>query len=114
MVEKKTVKCLCCGKEFVREHNAQKHCSAKCRIAWNTSKEAKAKYNIKMYTCSWCGITFESPQKKKYCSDECRVLSYKGKRKKPKRQTALSIQEVSKLAREAGLSYGQYVAKMGL
>ena len=107
------MECLCCGKEFIRKKNAQKHCSAECRRKWNSGKEAKAKYYPKTYTCGWCGIIFESEHKRKYCSDECRILSLAGRRKSRKRP-ALSLEEVAVLSRKEGLSYGQYVAKYGL
>ena len=108
----KILKCPTCGKEFERQQNAQKHCSAKCRIAWNSKKEVKAKYNIKSYICAWCGISFEADRKRKYCTDECRFITNGHKKRKSKKNVNLS--EINKLAREAGLSYGQHVAKMGL
>ena len=106
------MECLCCGKEFIRKKNAQKHCSAGCRRKWNSGKEAKAKYYPKTFTCSWCGIIFEAEQKRKYCSDECRFASYG--RRKIKGSNAEKIAKINQLARDEGLSYGQVVAKYGL
>ena len=105
--------CKMCGKEFERTHNAQKHCSVKCRRKYYSKKEVIKKYQLnKQQTCSWCGIIFEAEQKRKYCSDECRHLANGIGKRETKYNFALG--NIAKLAREAGLSYGKYVAKMGL
>lgn len=109
----KEMQCPVCGKVFVRTHNAQKHCSAECRIKYYSQKKVKDHYRPpKMYECAWCGKFFDSDRKKKYCCDECRIKAYQKRptrRKKPK----LSLAEVNALAREEGLTYGQYFAKYG-
>lgn len=102
--------CRNCGKEFVREKNAQKHCSAKCRRLWNSGK--KSIHYPKTFTCSWCGIIFEAEQKRKYCCDECRFASYG--RRKIRGSNAEKIAKINQLARDEGLTYGQVVAKYGL
>ena len=97
-----------CGAEFERKYFSQKHCSDKCRIKWSYSRRAKD--NIKTYTCEWCGLLFDSDRKRKFCSDKCRLIAYK----KRKSKNDNGLDQITKLAREAGLSYGQYVNKMGL
>lgn len=104
--------CPVCGKKFERQYNAQKHCSAKCRRKYYSQKSVKAKYNIKKYECNWCGISFEAEQKRKYCTEECR--KYANGRGRRKSKNTASLEQIIKLANEAGLTYGQYVAKMGL
>ena len=104
------MKCKCCGKEFIRQTNAQKHCSEKCRRKANLPKKI-----LEEQTCQWCGKKFFYVRKKKFCSVECREKS-QGKRSR-KIETvipSMTLQQVAKASREAGLSYGQYVMKMGL
>lgn len=73
--------------------------------------------------CGICGKKFEGYLSSKYCSDECRRTArrqndresdarrkYRKKEKKVKNQT-VSISDIAKLARQAGMSYGQYVAE---
>ena len=101
----------------------EKFCSRECSVAYHAAKNRKIK------NCIVCGK--ELPlQKRTYCSNAC-ALTMKTKKqmeenkseyKKPKaeekpkviKKKVLSLDEVSKLAREAGLTYGQYVAKHGL
>ena len=81
--------------------------------------------------CKRCQKEFEkSCQNRKYCSTECRLNEKKvqmvsisrvhaDKRKMIKKikrglKPKLSINEVNKLAKESGLSYGEYVLKEGL
>lgn len=113
-MEKIILTCPFCGEDFVREQVAQKFCSARCRQSYYAKKEIKNKYREpKVYVCAWCGRAFESDRKKKYCCDDCRIRAYDQrprKRKKPK----LTLEQVALLSGEAGLSYGQYVEKMGL
>ena len=105
------VKCKACGNEFITKYNAKKYCNEKCRA----KNIVRLKSNSK-YKCEFCGEIFTSGRKRKYCNDNCR-LKANGQRKelsivsqkieKPK----YSLAEVSKMALEAGLTYGQYVAK---
>lgn len=105
--------CKRCGKEFTTEKNAQKFCSNRC---CNNYHHLGAKQTE--FTCAYCGKQFTSSIKKKYCSVDCRERLYrqerKKARKKPKSKNFKSLVEVAIASREAGLSYGQYVAKMGL
>lgn len=109
--------CKQCGKEFDRGkgigNNARKYCSDKCRRKYWRDSDNREKYHIpKTCTCAWCGIIFETNAKRKYCTEDCRLAAY-GRRKK-KESNTLALANINQLAREAGLSYGQYVAKMGL
>ena len=76
---------------------------------------------MKFY-CDLCGIKFESKSgNTKYCPECRKGVKYKKPaadkkpkmRSKTKRQpTSMGIAEVCRLARENGLSYGQYVVRM--
>lgn len=74
------------------------------------------------FYCCMCGNQFNSRAgNAKYCPKCRQCVKHKGKpyipsaklrpRPKPARQQ-LSISQVCRLAREAGLSYGQYVARL--
>ena len=105
----KIIKCRNCEKEFVRERNCQKYCSVQCRDEYYVKK----RHNLtNKYECKWCGKTFISDRKKKYCSAECRNKA-QHPRKSPKK-VKLSLAAINALARAEGLNYGQYVAKYGL
>lgn len=109
---KKMLICPQCGKEFERQYNAQRYCSAKCRRKANGKSKVK---KVQKYKCSWCGKEFLSARRKKYCCKECMLFAnsrLKVRETKPKK--VLSIEEVAKLSREAGLSYGQYVQKYNI
>ena len=108
-MEGKIIQCRNCGKEFVRERNCQKYCSVQCRDEYY-KKENRNLTN--KYECKWCGKTFISDRKKKYCSAECRNKA-QHPRKGPKK-VKLSLAAINALARAEGLNYGQYVAKYGL
>lgn len=66
--------------------------------------------------CPYCGKKFwKSSPNKQYCCDEHGVL-YRARRskeeaaEKEKKKPSESIADISKKARAAGLSYGQYMA----
>ena len=104
-----------CGKEFVANHNNQRHCSVKCRRDANKKKAM----GVREFTCEWCGLKFMSDRARKYCCDSCRNKANDDRcraRRTPKikNKPKLSIEEVAVLSREEGLSYGQYCAKHGL
>lgn len=80
-------------------------------------------------TCQHCKQNYEtSYDRQKYCCDECRMRAYnktqseifaEGRKTTDsptmrKRKTSASITEIAVAARKAGMTYGQYVAKMGL
>ena len=72
--------------------------------------------------CEYCGKPFYSYSKRaKYCSAVCARHVYNETMKKPKEETKrrktkkiLTIQEVVRRAEEVGMSYGEYVAKVGI
>jgi len=75
--------------------------------------------------CTICGASFETTNiHAKYCSDPCRKKasrkSYRQAKAKEKEELERkknmqqSIIDIAVLARQAGMTYGQYVAKMGL
>lgn len=68
--------------------------------------------------CELCGTEFlTNYAQKRYCSDACRAeakrtqsLHYKEQKKKKKKES--SFVEINRKAREAGMSYGKYVAML--
>ena len=69
--------------------------------------------------CEHCGRHFNAARiNAKFCSKQCRDRDYKQRLKSPyneKEEKKMSrIAELNALAREQGLSYGQYVAKLWL
>ena len=105
--------CKSCGKSFTTNANARMFCNSQCAKA---KKEKKVKQPILWhYTCSWCGCKFKAEKKRKYCTEDCRQISYGRKKGRTQaKQPNLSIDDITKLANEAGLSYGQYCIKNGL
>ena len=86
--------CKQCGAEF-EGYNNQRYCSLKCKeiyYAEHFDKERKAE------------IERASNERRKERQNEKKQLKYKG----------LSIGEISVLARQEGLTYGQYVQKYGM
>ena len=79
----KVKECMWCKKPFMPHHVSQIYCGAECK---RHAESQKAR---------------ERPKKYK---------SYK-KKEKPRKRNDLA--EIDKAARAAGLSYGQYVARMG-
>lgn len=113
----KTKKCPTCGKEFTTDKNAKKFCSDVCRYrSYAVSRSPKAR-------CPICGRTFTlSKVRLEYCSVACRDKAHRQELQKQyavrpaierrKRiKTSLSLTEIAKLAREAGMTYGEYVAR---
>ena len=110
--------CKCCGKPFETDKNSQGLCSQECRI--ESIKTKQKEYHMRKrlsqtQICDYCGKEFHNGRRRQYCSNECRLAAngrgdikqYEIKKIKPK----LSIGEVNKLAREEGLTYGEYCAK---
>lgn len=84
------IKCEMCGCEFVSKYRSRQFCD-KCRV--EREREQRAEYRKQ----------FQSVDKEM--------------RKKPDNKTkkpALSIAEISRRASAAGMTYGQYVAEMGV
>ena len=62
--------------------------------------------------CRHCGKPFEAQSyKNKLCSEECKRERIKLQKQKQKPNNNKSIVEISKKAKEMGLSYGEYVAR---
>jgi len=76
---------------------------------------------LKRKVCEKCGKVFYSySSRAKYCSIQCARQVYNDSMKKPKEETkrrrtkkSLTIEEVVRRADEVGMSYGEYVAKVG-
>lgn len=113
--------CKVCGKLFVPKAFNGLFCSEECK------KENKRQYKKtyirtqKIEKCAICGKEFIGISPTQItCSAECsRIRSrdlYKNFREKPKKEVKKdnSIASIQKKARESGLTYGQYVLKMGL
>ena len=109
--------CRCCGKEFIPKNNASQYCSIQCKRQHYNIKANEINATRERTTkCTWCGETFTAIGRFKYCSLVCNLMA-KGKingiARKPdkpvKKKPIKSIEEVARLSREAGLSYGQYM-----
>ena len=103
--------CPTCGEPFKVTEATSKYrtyCSLECR-----NKSYKKDGNEKIYhNCEWCGKTLPQNCTVKYCSAECEVkATRKSAKKRGRKKKVLSLDEVSKLAKAKGLSYGQYVNK---
>ncbi len=110
--------CRECRHIFTTSVNSQMFCSAECR-----QKAYRKKKAMPRARCPVCGRIFSiTDSRKKYCSAACRLglddnkpRSGKcGIQEKALVNTCLSLDEIAKLAREAGMTYGEYVAKNGL
>lgn len=110
--------CEYCGQPFETDKNAQRFCSRECSSDSRRTRDEeyyiRRRMNRKLI-CGYCGKEFHNGRRRQYCSNECRLAAngrgdikqYELKKIKPK----LSICEVIKLAREEGLTYGEYCAK---
>lgn len=57
-----------------------------------------------------CGKEFMGTRTQRYCCAGCRVYTYKPKKVKHKPTKVCTINEITKQAKELGISYGKYVA----
>jgi hypothetical protein len=134
--------CAICGKEFEVDdmdinRNRRKYCGEDCAIqaAYRRKRRyllnGKNSYTVK---CDICGKVFTTCYSQKTtCSTECReervkrnsreagrarreaILNGtlpKPERKKAKQNRVATVEEVQKKAREAGMSYGKYMAML--
>ena len=109
--------CKYCGAEFETK-TVSKWCSDACRLTDSKVKELKkkaAKPKI-IKTCEYCGIKFEaSRQDRLYCSKTCCSKANhniaNGKPKTPPKKPKYSIEDIQRLARAEGLTYGQYMTR---
>ena len=108
---KPLIECPVCAKWFIKDKNAKKYCSAKCRRKANRAKITKAKEE-EVYYCQWCGKEFTG-RKRKYCCEECRLRA-NGK-KVWERTTAskipfdgLTFEQADRICKQRGISYGEF------
>lgn len=108
-------KCLHCGKEFTTKGNRGMYCCEKCKKDHYSEQKRWSRWK-RILVCEECGRMFNSKGAKKYCCAECRVLATNTKTRKNvfTKEPSVNIETVTRLAREEGLSYGQYVAKHNL
>lgn len=102
--------CRECKKEFVG-YKGQKFCSVACKNKYIRRNKGKVRC-----MCRVCGAEFLSEFKTDYCSENCRLIAYnmgvsaaKKERRKSKKRDSLS--EYALKARNAGMTYGQYVGQ---
>ena len=101
-------------------------CKTLCRRYENGDRGEELFRRIKPINCKVCGKEF-MPQShlSKCCSDECKIENNKlNSRKKyaemqsikksNNKSKKLTVTEIAVLARKAGMTYGQYVAKMNI
>ena len=74
------------------------------------NREFEAKYKNKRY-CPECDLALEKELKRKY-AEQWRT-GKKHEKRAEKAKPVLSIAEISKRAKAAGMTYGQYVVEMG-
>lgn len=104
--------CPICNREFATNQNAKKFCTEWCR---KKARKSDIGPQYKQCTCAWCGITFSSPRRKLYCSNECRLFAngrYSLTKPQPvHKKPTMSLEQTVALARLAGMTYGEYVQK---
>lgn len=134
--------CLMCGASFEvdeldKNRNRRKYCGEECaaKAAYQRKKDyalnGKKMFNVE---CEICGKIFVTCYSQKVtCSPECKHERAKKmaigwnrarreailngtrpapNRKKPKQKKVATVEEIQKKAREAGMSYGQYMARL--
>ena len=70
--EPKLSNCVVCGKEFTVKSGGSITCSPECRAIRRKQKEAEQNAQIKVCVCAFCGRSFETVHRSKYCGKECR------------------------------------------
>lgn len=118
------LRCQICGKPFFGNTRSCKYCSEACRQEADRrhGREYYAKNRQKplpMIICLECNKPFPAERHAKYCP-ECKrakakaeyneLMKYMPKRARPQPKPKLSVSQIDKLAREAGMSYGHYIA----
>ena len=122
-------------KSLIVEHNGQAHTLIEwSRITGINYKTLRERYlyghrgarlfaNAKIDNCKICGKEFVSKCfATKCCSDECAKenarrnakLCDERKKLQPKKEKKLTLTEIAVMAKEAGMSYGQYSAMLAL
>lgn len=64
--------CVVCGKEFQVKSGGTITCSPECRDIRRKQKESEQNAQIKVCVCAFCGKSFETVHRSKYCGKECR------------------------------------------
>lgn len=110
--------CPVCGKSFTLgfRQTRRVYCSEECRNIAQENRRKCEKEKEKIYhSCEWCGVGLPKNSTDKYCSDECRRKAERNstQKKSGRKKKPLSIDDIVKLAKKEGLSYGQYVDKYG-
>ena len=117
MTEKKKI-CPFCQREFVPENSATVYCSVECRKGMRRKRSMDERKN-RTLICKYCGKSFVSDWKRKYCSEECCKKANGGMKtadmpKSVKKESMSTLAQINELARAAGMNYGQYVARHNL
>ena len=102
--------CKMCGEKIKGKGNSAKFCDINCRKKYKDIEKSK-----RIFVCEWCGAEFSNHRKTKYCSEICRLSSY-GRASVKQSEPQISkpnydLTQITILAKKAGLTYGQYVAK---
>lgn len=107
MKPKKTCAYSKCHKKFNSKSTKNIYCSKRCSYLAHREKNA-----LLPKECKWCGTPTKN--KNKLCSEYCEQAYTHAKeaQKSKTKQDFPSIEEITNLARQAGLSYGQYVGKL--
>ena len=59
--------------------------------------------------CEWCGKEFDRRNAQRYCGPECKSAAM---RKSKQKKKGNSITDIAVAARAAGMTYGEYVARV--
>lgn len=108
--------CPACGREYETPRKNQIFCSGICANT-GRAKNFHARDKVERH-CLICLNSFWGEPHAKYCSEECSREAIRRRereeREKKKAAKGLTLSEVARLAREAGMSYGEYVAAEGI
>ena len=112
--------CVECGKKFFPGSEFNIYCTVKCRTKANRRKEreeAIKKWNDNPRYCDCCGkiVPFG---RRTYCSDDCQIemkkkMASQRITKKTYKRRESKPPGIETLARDLGMSYGQYRATGG-
>lgn len=70
----KEVKCLECGKSFIRKSRNNMFCCRKCQLRYNNKHKSEKK--LHEMECRWCHKKFITYSKNaRYCCTQCRLAS---------------------------------------
>ena len=113
--------CKHCGKRFVQDRADQKYCNNECRAEYYRAIKKKPKA---IGICQQCGKEFEKSRvDQKYCCYECGKTAHNRRqaqqmreytqKPKPKKQEKKKTNwdEIARICRENGCTYGQAVAR---